>query len=642
MYSQLFKKFTLTQFLIKMTNDTLITLNPFQNIAMAFSGGGFRAASYGLGTLSYLNHLESNGKSLTERISFISSASGGTIASMLYAAGVHQDQPFIDFYRKLYHDLNGEAIVELALTTLNDDSRWQAGADFKQRNLINSFAKAYDEIFFKQQTLSVFFEKSYRKKMEVCFNSTEFYRGLSFRFQTDGTDNPHQVIGNNYLWFDHKQLETFKKIKLGDVLAASSCFPIGFEPIVYPSDFSYADSPEKTLNAEALRSALYYENYNEKSFPLSFVPEGGLTAQEEKDSHINTVALMDGGITDNQGLSSLMLADKKRRNRVKPDPFDLIIVTDVASYFMDSYESPAIEQKQGWRKNSLNYYLTKFKKTAKNINRYPLLFGFTCIILAAMGWIFKHSEINLLLIILASATATLTVLSSMMVYSSTGKKLINSLITFDLRELLYIKLGLQKFFSAIITDKLAGYLQFTRLNVLEQMIKARLTSAVTMVSDVNLKQVRRLIYQIFFEDSRWDNRRVPNFIYELSTYNIAARHNRFNNQKRLKWLPTPADKQLLLEGLEKINPIAEIARSADTTLWFDAIQVKGEVLKKIVSTGQFTTCANLLEYVISLERKNVAVDPAHQAELTHLKSLLERDFIHFKENPYFLFDQLKD
>ena len=625
-----------------MTNDTLIKLNPFQNIGMAFSGGGFRAASYALGSLSYLDNLKIDGQSVTDRISFISSASGGTIASMLYARSVHQDLPFIDFYQKLYHDLNGEAIVELALTTLNDDRQWLEGPDNKQRNLINSFAKAYDQIFFKQQTMSVFFEKTYRKKMEVCFNSTEFYRGLSFRFQTDGTDNQHQVIGNNYLWFNNKQLEIFKKIKLGDILASSSCFPIGFEAIVYPSDFSYADSPENTLTSTELRTALYYENYNEKSFPLSFEPVGGLTAEEEKDSHIDSVALMDGGITDNQGLSSLMLADKKRRSRVKPDPFDLIIITDVASYFMDGYESPLVEQKEGWQKNNLNDYLTKFKKIAKAIKRLPILFSIAFILFAGLGWFLKHSDLSTLFIILASVSVTLTILSSIVAYSAVGKKLIRNIIAFDLKEFIYVKLGLQKFFSAIITDKLAGYLQFTKLNVLEQMIKARLTSAVTMISDVNLKQVRRLIYKIFYEDAQWDNRRVPNFIYELSTYNIAARNNRFNNQLRLKWLPTPADKVLLLEGLEKINPIAEIARLAPTTLWFDAIQVKDELLKKIVTTGQFTTCANLLEYVISLERKNVPFDPAHQAELENLKGMLERDFIRFKENPYFLFDQLAD
>ena len=30
-------------------------LQPFENIGLAFSGGGFRAASFGLGVLSYLN-----------------------------------------------------------------------------------------------------------------------------------------------------------------------------------------------------------------------------------------------------------------------------------------------------------------------------------------------------------------------------------------------------------------------------------------------------------------------------------------------------------------------------------------------------------------------------------------------------------
>jgi hypothetical protein len=32
-------------------------IEPFQNIALAFSGGGFRAAGFTLGTLSYFEHL---------------------------------------------------------------------------------------------------------------------------------------------------------------------------------------------------------------------------------------------------------------------------------------------------------------------------------------------------------------------------------------------------------------------------------------------------------------------------------------------------------------------------------------------------------------------------------------------------------
>jgi hypothetical protein len=50
------------------------TIKPFDNIGIAFSGGGFRAASFALGTLSYLHHL-----GLDRQISFSSSASAGVL-----------------------------------------------------------------------------------------------------------------------------------------------------------------------------------------------------------------------------------------------------------------------------------------------------------------------------------------------------------------------------------------------------------------------------------------------------------------------------------------------------------------------------------------------------------------------------------
>lgn len=59
---------------------------PFGHIALAFSGGGFRASSFGLGVLSYLPQLQQeNQTSLLENVTFISAASGGTIANAMYA-----------------------------------------------------------------------------------------------------------------------------------------------------------------------------------------------------------------------------------------------------------------------------------------------------------------------------------------------------------------------------------------------------------------------------------------------------------------------------------------------------------------------------------------------------------------------------
>ena len=154
--------------------DTISPLKPFQNIALASSGGGFRAAAYSLGTLSYLHSLHIEGKSLLERISFVSSASGGTITAMTYTAQRQKNIPFIDFFNDLIRNLSDESLLEEVLTTLNDDKSWKNPALKKQRNLINSFAKVYDKVLFNGETLAVYFDKNYHQGLEVCFNTTEF------------------------------------------------------------------------------------------------------------------------------------------------------------------------------------------------------------------------------------------------------------------------------------------------------------------------------------------------------------------------------------------------------------------------------------------------------------------------------------
>jgi predicted acylesterase/phospholipase RssA len=609
--------------------DAVSPLKPFQNIAIAFSGGGFRAAAYSLGALTYLNSLKIEGKSLLERISFVSSASGGTITAMSYTAQRQKSIGFEAFFNDLLLHLSGESLLEEVLTTLNDDTSWSNPATQKQRNLINSFAKVYDKTIFKGETLEVYFNKNYHQGMEVCFNTTEFYRGLSFRFQTSGTSDKRQVIGNNYLWFDNNHLEVFKSIKLADILAASSCFPMGFEPIVFPEDFSYNDSESKTLSVQQLRSAMHYENYSEESFSL------------DEGSSLDSFGFMDGGITDNQGLSSLMLADKKRQKRAKPNPFDLIIVTDVASYFMDSYDPPILDKHLGWRENTIGRYTIVPEELLTKVKTWQSAALAATIVFFVIACLFDSSWIRLPATAFAAVSITLYLAILLAKRSSTGKAIIAKLSHFDLKQFLFANFRLERTFSGSIIDKLIGYLKLTKLGVFEQMIKARISSVMIMVTDVNLKQVRRLIYEKFYNDPCWDDRRVPNFIYELSSHNRITRQRRFESKGRLKWVATDADKQLLVEGLENLQPIAEEARTTGTTLWFDQSQTKNETLKKIVTTGQFSICANLLEYITSLERRKVKYDAIYESEIKAIKAILEADFRRFKAAPYFLYDQLK-
>jgi hypothetical protein len=332
---------------------------PFDNIAIAFSGGGFRAAGFALGTLCYLERI-----GLTNQINYLSSASGGTITNLLYTSCLKQGIPFNAFYAKALAALDGEQLLTAVLTLLNDDKQWPEPGSGKERNLINSFARVYDsKLLFNGQTLSVFWNDS-RKGLEICANTTEFYRGLSFRFQTDGIDSSKVLNGNFYLHFDgNEHVETLKKIKLADVLAASSCFPAGFEPMCYPCDFSHND-----LSIDELKRGMLYTGYDEIQHPLSFIPPP-YEHDPKQQNHIDSFGFMDGGITDNQGLASLMLADSKRRFDPNPNasPFDLMIITDVASYFMDSYVAPAIKAPEDWRGKTISF----FESAAKKVVSYP-------------------------------------------------------------------------------------------------------------------------------------------------------------------------------------------------------------------------------------------------------------------------------
>lgn len=223
-------------------------IKPFENIALAFSGGGFRAASFALGVVSYLNKVTFDddtdglhGQTLLQQVRYLSSASGGTITTTLYALYNAQGKTFGQFYTKLSAGLNGDDLLRQSLEILSDKKHWKSRPQ-KTRNIINSFALAYDQYLFDGSTLESLCHDALPTAhlQEVCFNATEFYTGQSFRqniklVPDTGTDERFKY-GNEVIYVDSL---VAGKIKLGDVLAASSCFPAGFEPIIYPNDYTH-------------------------------------------------------------------------------------------------------------------------------------------------------------------------------------------------------------------------------------------------------------------------------------------------------------------------------------------------------------------------------------------------------------------
>ena len=89
---------------------------------------------------------------------------------------------------------------------------------------------------------------------------------------------------------------------------------------------------------------------------------------------------------------------------------------------------------------------------------------------------------------------------------------------------------------------------------------------------------------------------------------------------------------------EKLQSVTDEAKSVGTTLWFDESDVKAEKRDKVIATGQFTMCYNLIKHICRLEVQDEKYkdDPSIQK----LKQSLLDDWELFQKEPLFMIDDL--
>lgn len=587
---------------------------PLQHMALSFSGGGFRAAAFGLGCISYLNRCGQ-----LPQVSFMASASGGTLASLTYAYWLYKDRSFDDYYTHLKGFLNGEDALKAVFEILENDKEWKDTPE-KGRNLINAFAKVYNRSLYEGGTWADFFDPSDVKHVsQVCANSTEFKNGVPFRFQNVDFVQRTGYIGNYLLYLrEKKPFEILKKIRLGDITAASSCFPLGFEPIMYPEDFTYVGAG--SLSVPELRSIVKSQDPNEKIADAITLPERkGVNIQEKRGIGLETeitgrfenavediieedkasehdagkkksFGLMDGGITDNQAIQSSILADGRKNGK-----FGTLIVCDVTSPFMGAYTLPKVE------KTFLSQFSLRF---------WGIIYALITLGLF-IGYYYTTSKVMLTIAIIL---AILPVGLGIFIYSkmSGGKAESSS--------------------WGRMIKKYLGYFFTIPVASFSQMIRARVESTGIMVSDVFLKQIRRMWYDKLYEDKHWENRRVSVLIYELSKDHYKVTEARIEKEEDGKKLKAVVDK-LGLKPDKKIQDTAQTASDMGTTLWFDEQDVHNKALECLIATGQFTMCYNLIMYICELEINKPA---SINDEIRNLKDKLLADWQLFQQNPQFM------
>ncbi len=598
------------------------TQTPLDNIGLAFSGGGYRAASFALGTLSYLNKIRWNDKSMLESVSYISSASGGSFTNAAYALSVVEATGFDAFYKKFFENIEGVKLLDRVFENLNDPDAWKDCPE-KRRNMINAFALSYNQLFFEGKTVDDIMYKGINGPLdEICFNTTEFYHGLLFRqavkLKPDSKSDKTFLYGNYII---HLMNHAEKHLKLADLVAASSCFPAGFEPILFPDEFIYNDTDGKIkagilenlciepqeLQVDELKLIHNDADVDNLVKNLAHPVNIEVLAEEAKQLSLRNnlkIGFMDGGITDNQGLESIMRANERRVNKETDfKEFDLMLICDVGSHYMDPY-IPVKPKKY---------------KGLPNLSIDNIFVIATVLLIAGIAAFIINYHLLAIPATLITATGLLTI---------AGLFLLRRFIAGGVRK--NEGLNLSKNFSPEIVKEMFHHFGKTPIGAIADMLTERFNSVITLNNDIFLKRVRQLLYQSFFDEGYGSYRLKTNHIYDLSFSNDL---NRVSGEGR--------DPLYLSPGYS-MQIIAENAFEMGTTLWFEHEKIKDSSLASIIACGEFSTCYNLLVYIDRLKADTLyfeRLSSAWQEKLNDLQGRLLDDYDKFKKDPFWLYNE---
>lgn len=475
---------------------------PLGNLALSLSGGGYRAAAFHLGTLSLMHRV-----GLLPSVVGLSTVSGGTICGMAWVVSLIEGRTFDDFYGRFSHYLIHNNVIGEALDGLRDERRSGQWA-----SLIRAAADVYarDNLFGDRRFGDVLKAPGLQLE-ETIFNSTEFHTGLDFRFRR--SDDPRAILGNrNY----RLPRAVAQHVRLADIVAASSCFPGGFEPLVFPQQFGWpAEFP--------LQSAI---DRLGKKF------EGGLP-------------LMDGGVYDNQGVGSLLLAFRKSSATT-------LVISDVSARDARMYDVPANPGSRGW---------------------------------LTLKWVWR---LALLLVVLALASAGVLTWHGIQTARGGDWRPMDYLLYF-VPGALAAGVGIGVWWARrrlkeanrllVKTVDVEAWPSLKELTVPEftQMLVLRITSLLALTSKVFMARIRRLVFGRVFDNDKYRGRRIANLIYSMD-----------------KAEPTLfADHPWLRPSPYLVN-LARTAEAMATTLWF----TRPAEFTTQAQAGEATICFVLLKHIV--------------------------------------------
>lgn len=477
---------------------------PLGRLALSMSGGGYRAAAFHLGMLRLLDRV-----GLLPSVVGLSTVSGGTICGMAWTASRIDGKSFGEFYDAFSGWMLRTNVIAGAVENLTG-GRDQGAAAWA--SLIRAAADVYarPDLFGDRRFAEVLGARGLQMD-ELIFNSTEFHTGLDFRFRA--SRSPRALLGNrNY----RLPRAVAQHVRLADIVAASSCFPGGFEPLVFPQQFRWSEHYPLDAALNDLGPAY----------------EGGLP-------------LMDGGVYDNQGVQSLVLAFRE-------SDATTLVMSDVSTRDSEMYDVPPVPATHGRLTLRGAFWIGR--------GLFVLALA-SALVLAWQGWdTFRQGtwfwEDYLLYFVPGLLSAGVA------------------------GALLYLRLRLGQANRLLEkTVDVRAWPSFSHLTIPEftQMLVLRFGSLLALTSKIFMARIRRLVFGRVYDDSEFKGRRIANLIYELATDHPAL----FEANPWLR--PGP--------------PLVELAQSAEqmpTTLWFD----DETQFRTVETAGEATVCFGLLRHIV--------------------------------------------
>ena len=612
---------------------------PLGKIALSLSGGGGRAAGFHMGALAYLDRVD-----LLKDVSILSSVSGGSHVAAKYALTLKtapEEEPLHVTFRRFYQEYFGflmrANLVPRAFEKLSARSKRDSTRKSGRQNAVLALADVYDESenFLNGARFDVFWGDREIHLKEIIINTTEFKTGMTFRFHKGASS---RRSGNRFVPLPE---DYARKARLADIVAASSCIPVGLEPMFFPQDFRWPEDEPK----------------------LCGEIEGYIAYHCGSDTHgnrVESVSLMDGGVYDNQGTDSVAIA-------LRPDSRqDLERADMIAARFVRKYDEIPVTESLGVLIISDTPILNdnvypapdparpaeKGRLTLGHLNRVMLTFTALASLmvllnlsefvrvgieftrqlnefrelLAAEGidyplfnrwstWLQQHG-----LNFLRSAMPVIVGLLMLGIFSRVRSRV----------RALLLKLPESDAGEGAKSDKAKpepvtlGWLarrrvawnrwksvRGLRVSVLMEMMGLRLTSTWALTSTIFLDRIRSLGYSLLHNRDDVKNRIIKNEIYCIvEQENKGSKH-------------APSAQMLA---------VAQRASTMETQLWYD----DDAQLKDLVTCGQFTMCYNLLEHIDKL--RAAREDSSLNATLY---KKLEDDWEELRKKPFELIPEKK-